>query len=131
MGSVQREEVDSVVFFYSTENLNYLCRKIAFQYNLAADLLTKDERVGDKVRFYAYDAYKHGFPGGIPKRSGPPQDLDGSKVGTPEQSKSGLPNILLFPSGKKHAYSEFHGRPFTDEIIDFVLENAENGVAKK
>ena len=119
---MMKEEADSVVFFYSTENVNYLQRKIAFQYNLAAELLSKEELVGDKVRFYAYDAYKHGFPVGIPKRSGPPEDLDGSMVGTVIQSKSGLPHILLFPSGKKSGYAEFQGRPFTDEIIDFVLE---------
>ena len=70
--TVLKEDADSVIFLYSTENVNYLQRKIAFQYNLAVDTLLKDERVNDKIHFYAYDAYKYGFPKGIPKRSGPP-----------------------------------------------------------
>lgn len=79
---VLNDETDAVVFFYSTEEINYLQRKIAFQYNLAVEILSKDERVAGKVKFYSLDAYKYGLPRGIPARSGPPRDLDGSMIGT-------------------------------------------------
>ena len=53
-------------------------------------------------------------------------------IGTKVQSESGLPHIIMFPSGKKtYHYEEYKGRPFTDEMIDFFIEKAENGVSKK
>ena len=53
-------------------------------------------------------------------------------IGTKVQSESGLPHIIMFPYGKKtYHYEEYKGRPFTDEMIEFFIEKAENGVSKK
>ena len=38
-GEILTEDVDSVVFFYSTEFINYWQRKIAWQYNVLAHIL--------------------------------------------------------------------------------------------
>ena len=69
---ILREDADSIMFIYSSENVNYLQRKVSYQFNLVAETLSKDPKVGDKVKFYSYDAYQHAFPRGIPYLSSPP-----------------------------------------------------------
>lgn len=54
---ILREDADSVLFIYSSENTNYIQRKVCYQFNLVAETLSKDPKVGDKVKFYSYDAY--------------------------------------------------------------------------
>lgn len=49
------EKADSVVFFYSTETLNYQQRVEAFQFNMVAQKVKKIPDVQDKVNFYSYD----------------------------------------------------------------------------
>lgn len=55
------EDVDSIVFIYSTENVNYVQRKQCFQFNLVIETLSNEaiygDMVGDKLKFYSYDAY--------------------------------------------------------------------------
>ena len=74
------EDSDSVVFLYSTENVNYIQRKAAYQFNLAAETILNTDKVGDKIKFYSYDAYQHTFPKGIPFLSAPPQDTRGTEI---------------------------------------------------
>ena len=49
------------MFIYSTENVNYVQRKAAFAFNLVVETLSNDALypglVGDKLKFYSYDAY--------------------------------------------------------------------------
>ena len=51
------EDADSVMFIYSTENVNYVQRKAAHQFNMVAEMLSKDSSLSGKIRFYSYDAY--------------------------------------------------------------------------
>ena len=51
------EDADSVVFVYSTENVNYVQRKAAHQFNLVAETISKDVSIAHKIKFYSYDAY--------------------------------------------------------------------------
>lgn len=75
------EEQDSIVFMYSTQDNNYLQRKAAYQFNLAAASLQLNDDYSDLVpnyvKFYAYDTNVHGFPKGIPAMTPPPEDLYG------------------------------------------------------
>ena len=61
MNEILREDADSIVFFYSTENVNYLQRKAAHQFNLVIETLSSEvlygDMVGHKLNFYSYDAY--------------------------------------------------------------------------
>lgn len=74
--TILTEERDSILFIYSTENVNYVQRKAAFQFNLLIETLSNEELypglVGNKLRFYSYDAYVNAFPKGIPFLSSPP-----------------------------------------------------------
>ena len=58
---ILKEDADSVVFFYSTENVNYAQRKACFQFNLVVEQLSNEaiygDMVGRLVKFYSYDAY--------------------------------------------------------------------------
>ena len=71
-----REDADSVLFIYSTENVNYIQRKAAFQFNIVVETLSNEALygpiIGSKINFYSYDAYEHAFPKGIPFLSSPP-----------------------------------------------------------
>ena len=49
------EDADSVVFFYSTTNINYYQRWESFQINMAAEALSNIPRVMGLVNFYSYD----------------------------------------------------------------------------
>ena len=61
------------MFVYSTENVNYVQRKAAFQFNLLIETLQNYPGiVGEKLTFYSYDAYQHAFPKGIPYLTSPP-----------------------------------------------------------
>lgn len=65
---ITREEVDSVVMFYSSENINYLQRKACYQFNMLAAILSSENYgnlVPDKLKFYSFDANIHSFPKGI------------------------------------------------------------------
>lgn len=83
---ILREEHDSIVLMYSTEENNYLQRKGAYQFNLAAKTLSVDSTYKDLVpgylKFYEFDTNVHGFPKGIPAMTAPPEDLYGQKVFT-------------------------------------------------
>lgn len=69
---ILREDADSVVLVYSSENTNYIQRKVSYQFNLVAETFKKESSVGEKIKFYSYDAYLHAFPKGIPYMSPPP-----------------------------------------------------------
>mmetsp|Transcript_25747 Transcript_25747/g.34408 ORF Transcript_25747/g.34408 Transcript_25747/m.34408 type:complete len:106 (-) Transcript_25747:326-643(-) len=81
---ILREDADSIVFVYSSENVNYVQRKACFQYSLVVDTLSNEAQYGDMVgrllKFYSYDAYQHGFPKGVPFGNSPPQDTRGTMV---------------------------------------------------
>ena len=49
------EKADSIVYFYSTETVNYQQRVEAFQFNTVAQKVKKMPEVQDKVNFYSYD----------------------------------------------------------------------------
>ena len=76
------EDADSVVLLYSTEVVNYVQRKVAFNYNLVIETLSNEalygDMVGSKLKFYAYNAYQYGFPKGIPYSKAPPEDRIGN-----------------------------------------------------
>ena len=74
------EDADSVMFIYSTENVNYVQRKAAHQFNMVAEMLSKDSSLSGKIKFYSYDAYQHSFPKGITYLGPPPQDTTGTLV---------------------------------------------------
>ena len=70
------EEPDSVVFFYSTEVVNYQQRVEAFQFNLVAERMPRLRDIKNKVKFYSYDVWENGgVPFGIPHLTTPPPDI--------------------------------------------------------
>ena len=71
------EDTDSIVFFYSTEFVNYRQREIAWQYNALARLLTRDDETKQKIKVYSYDANRYAFPAGFKFLSSPPEDRTG------------------------------------------------------
>jgi len=85
---ILREDADSIMFIYSTENVNYVQRKACFQFNLVIEQLSNEAMYGDMVgrllKFYSYDAYQYGFPKGIPYGKSPPQDKRGIHIHTDE-----------------------------------------------
>ena len=84
---ILRQEVDAVVFMYSSENINYLQRKACYQVNMLAELLSSGvygNLVPNKLKFYAYDANKHSLPRGIPHMTSPPEDIYGTKTHSKE-----------------------------------------------
>ena len=101
--TILREDADSIVFFYSTENVNYVQRKAANQFNLVIETLSSEalygDMVGHKLKFYSYDVYSQGFPKGIPFGKSPPQDTTGVHVHTDEARSAGVPTIFIFPAG--------------------------------
>ena len=44
-----KEDTDSIVLFYSTENVNYVQRKACFQYNLVIETLSDSGKYGSMV----------------------------------------------------------------------------------
>lgn len=78
------EDADSVMFIYSTENVNYVQRKAAHQFNMVAEMLSKDSSLSGKIKFYSYDAYQHSFPKGIAYLGSPPQDTTGTLITSEE-----------------------------------------------
>ena len=113
------EDADSFVFLYTTENVNYAQRKIAFQANLVAETLQNHENVGDKVKFYSYDVAQHGFPKGIPNLTIPVQDREGNKAHEP----SGLPTSYFLPAGQKSLpFTRYAKDPYAQDIISFIKE---------
>ena len=77
------EEVDAVVMFYSSENINYLQRKACHNFNIIAGMLSSGsygKLVPEKMKFYSYDVNKNSFPRGIGELKPPPTDIDGTKM---------------------------------------------------
>lgn len=85
---ILREDADSILFVYSTENVNYVQRKACHQFNLVVETLSNEvlygDMVGHKLKFYSLDAYQHGFPKGIPYGQSPPQDTTGVHIASDE-----------------------------------------------
>ena len=94
---ILKENKDTVVFFYSTTNVNYYQRKEAYQVNVAANILGQDKKLKNKVKFYSYDIGTHGIPDGIPEFESPPEDRMITKEN--EVKKYDLPAIFFFPFG--------------------------------
>ena len=94
---ILKEDADSLVLFYSTENINYLQRTEAFQVNLVAQTLKAIPKVKEKINFYSYDVNVNGIPNGIPNMKALPHDVK-EKLTT---RSSGLPTTYVFPAGKK------------------------------
>ena len=85
---ILREDADSILFVYSTENVNYVQRKACHQFNLVVETLSNEvlygDLVGHKLKLYSLDAYQHGFPKGIPYGQSPPQDTTGVHIASDE-----------------------------------------------
>jgi len=118
---------------YSTENVNYAQRKACFQYNLVIETLSNEAKFGDmvgqKLKFYAYDAYQQGFPKGIPTERAPPHDINGRKVASEEQRRSGLPAIYIFPAKQKSLpFTRMLKFPYAEDLIDFIVEKSASGI---
>ena len=132
---VLREDADSLVLFYTTENINYVQRKACYQYNLVAETFADEALYGDTVprllKFYAYDSYLHGFPKGVPYGKSPPHDTRGTEIVSDEQRAAGMPALYIFPNGRKgFPYKRYNKFPYADDMIGFILENAQNYYGK-
>jgi len=118
------DEVDAIVMFYSSENINYLQRKACYQFNMLAGMLSSGQYgnlVPSKLRFYAYDANQHSFPKGIQFMSAPPTDIDGARMHSKEQKAAGLPSIFIFPAvNKAMPWTRFIGRPFAIDMLKWI-----------
>ena len=110
-----------MVFFYTTEYINYYQRKEAFQVNLAAYRIQSLPNVRDKVHFYSYDITTNGLPNGLPFMSSPVTDLTGKD----EKRTADLPAIWFWPlshSGKKGEQIRYNNWPDAEHIIKFIKE---------
>ena len=113
------ESEDSVVFFYSTETINFRQRFEAYQVNRVAGLFMSLPEVNGKVHFYSYDTGQNEFPEGIPHMLPPPTDLTGE--GT--ENLSGLPAIYFFPSGDKSMpYTNVMKEIYGFKIIEYIKD---------
>ena len=117
---ILKEEADSVVFFYSTENINYYQRTEAFQVNLVAQTLKEIPKVAEKINFYSYDVTVNGMPNGIPDdMSVPPHDVKEKET----TRSSALPTTYVLPVGKKSMpYIRYMELPMAANIIEFINE---------
>ena len=115
------EKANSVVYFYSTETVNYQQRVEAFQFNEVARKVKKMPEVKDLVNFYSYDTGQNGFPSGIQHMSIPPPDLTGDRA----HEFAGLPAIYIFPSGHKSVpFTKFKEDPSGSKILSFIMEKS-------
>ena len=116
---ILQEDADSVVFFYSTENINYYQRREAFQVNLVAKTLKAIPKVEDKINFYSYDVTLNGMPNGIPNMGAPPHDI----IRSEKDRTTGLPTTYVFPAGQKTMpYIRYMELPMAENIIGFIKE---------
>lgn len=96
-------EHDCVIFFYSSANISYQQRGYAFQYALTVQKALQEEagQQIEVVKFYSYDVHVQGYPKGIHRGNGFPEDTDGSMDGTVELEMSGLPKLYILPAKEK------------------------------
>ena len=117
------ENKDTVVFFYSTTNINYYQRKEAYQVNLAAKMLSQDKKLENKIKFYSYDVATHGIPFGIPELKDPPAEREVSRAN--EVKKHDLPAIFFFPYGQKVLpHMQYEDLPIAHVLIEFISERS-------
>ena len=109
-----------MVFFYTTEVINYQQRVEAFQFNLVAERMPRLRDIKKKVKFYSYDVWENGdVPEGIPPLSAPPPDIKGDRT----DEHAGLPAIYFFPLGQKQIpYTMYKNVPTGANLIKYIIE---------
>lgn len=87
------QDLDSVVFFYSSEHVSYQQRGYAYQFKLAIDKIRELEQssVVEAIDFFVYDVFLYGYPIGISRGNALPHDVDGSMDGSFEVETAILP----------------------------------------
>ncbi len=116
------------MFLYSTEFINYRQRGVAWQYNVLARELNRDEETRKKIKLYSYDANRYAFPAGLKFLSSPPEDLTGELE---EYRGAGLPAMYIFPAGKKlPPYLAYAGVPEAGEMLAYIMKVITNDLKR-
>ena len=90
------------------------------------------EEEGSKVevvKFYSYDIHVEGYPKGIHRGNGLPEDTDGSMDGTIELEMVGLPKLYILPAREKGMpYRQYYGEATAANFLNFIAKNAQNDI---
>jgi hypothetical protein len=104
--TVFEEGVDTIVFFFTTEQIIESMRNIAFQFNIMASAI-KQLGIDKTFKSYVYDTNKYVFPDSI-------------------DYTLGLPIIYFFPAYNKRApFLRFNGEGHAGTFLKWVQKHAD------
>jgi hypothetical protein len=126
---------DRLIYFYSSETINFHQRVVAHQISLMNSYLESLHYLGSKVELFAMDVHVEGFPNhkNVQISGSPPNDATGQYMDSEGKNKKSLPALYFFAAGEDAEAEALRwqgGAITTHKLLNWLRSKATNSLPK-